>query len=151
MRLQERCGFRLIIAGGTDREVAEWRQNYGRTGVEFIGWIKGRRKAEVFAGARAFLFPTQLDETFGLVVAEAMMSGTPVIASNRGACPELITDDTGFLCSEMEDYLRAVDNVGRISPQACRNRARSRFHYLTIARNYVNQYLLQMTGGVGET
>ena len=151
MKLQERCGFRLIIAGDTDDDVAEWRQNYGSPHIEFAGWIQGRRRAELFAGAKALLFPTQLEETFGLVIAEALMSGTPVIASDRGACPELITGQTGFLCSEMEDYLRAVDNVDRISPQACRDRAMAEFHYLTMARNYVNQYRLQMSGGAAET
>ena len=75
------------------------------------------------------------------------MSGTPVIASNRGACPEVISGDTGFICAEMEDYLRAVEGVGRISPKACRKRAISEFHYLTMARNYVDQYLIQMRCG----
>jgi glycosyltransferase involved in cell wall biosynthesis len=150
IQLQKQCGFRLVIAGGTDDEVAEWRRNYTSTGIEFTGWIQGCRRAELFAGARALLFPTQLDETFGLVVAEAMMSGTPVIASNRGACPELITDDTGFVCAEMGDYLRAVDGVGRISTKACRDRAMAEFHYLKMARNYVDQYLVQMTGGPAE-
>ena len=144
--LQERCGFRLIIAGGTEQEVAEWKDKYPQPGIEFVGWVEGARRAELFAGARALLFPTQLDETFGLVTAEAMMSGTPVIASDRGACPELITADTGFVCAGMEDYLRAVDAVGRISPQACRNRAMTEFHYLTMARNYVDQYVAQMSG-----
>jgi glycosyltransferase involved in cell wall biosynthesis len=151
IELQKRCGFQLVIAGGSDQEAAEWREKYGGTGIEFTGWIQGARRAELFAGARALLFPTQLDETFGLVTAEAMMSGTPVIASNRGACPELITDDTGFVCSEMEDYLCAVEAVGRISPQACRNRAMAEFHYLAMARNYVHQYLMQMTGGLPES
>lgn len=62
--------------------------------------------------------------------------------------PELITADTGFVCREMEDYLRAVDGVGRISPQACRKRAMAEFHYLTMARNYVDQYVAQISGRV---
>ena len=149
MRIQERCGFRLIIAGGTDTEVAEWRSKYGRTGIEFAGWIQGSRRAELFAGAKALLFPTQLEEAFGLVTAEAMMSGTPVIASNHGACPELINNETGFVCSDIEDYLRAVDNVSRISARACRKHAMAEFHYLTMARNYVDQYLLQIADSGG--
>jgi glycosyltransferase involved in cell wall biosynthesis len=79
------------------------------------------------------------------------MSGTPVIASNRGACPEVVTGETGFICSDMEDYLRAVEQVGRISPQVCRKRAMAEFHYLKMAANYVDQYLIQMNGGPGES
>jgi glycosyltransferase involved in cell wall biosynthesis len=150
MELQAQCGFRLIIAGGTEAEVTEWRQRYGRDGLEFAGWILGRRRAELFAGARALLFPTQVEETFGLVAVEAMMSGTPVIASNRGACPEVVSDDTGFLCSGVEDYLRAIEGVRRISPHACRTRAMTEFHYLRMARGYVEQYAAQIEGATAD-
>src|SRR6267143_1888340 len=51
-----------------------------------------------------------------LVVAEALMSGTPVICSDRGACPELVPPEAGFVCSNFGDYVRAVENIGRISP-----------------------------------
>ena len=151
MELRKRCGFRLVIAGGTDQEVAEWRERYPNKGIEFAGWINGRRRAEMFAGARALLFPTQLEETFGLVSVEAMMSGTPVIASDRGACPEVVTADVGFTCSGMDDYVRAVERSSSISPQACRKRAISRFHYLIMARSYVSEYLVQMARGRAES
>ena len=66
-------------------------------GIEFVGEIYGTQKSELFAGAQAVLFPTLINEPFGLVIAEALMSGTPVICSDNGACQELIDSEVGFI------------------------------------------------------
>jgi len=102
--------------------------------------VWGERKAELLAGARALLFPTQFNEAFGLVIAEALMSGTPVITSDKGACPELVSDDVGFVCSSMDEYVEAFEDLDLISPAACRAKAERDFHYLGMARAYVHEY-----------
>ena len=81
-----------------------------------------------------------MSEAFGLPVAEAMMSGTPVIASDRGAMSELVDPAVGFVCSSESDYLDAVQNLGSIKPANCRRVALERFHYLDMARAYVREY-----------
>jgi len=108
--------------------------------AQFIGPIHGEVKAERFAAAKALLFPTQFNEAFGLPVAEALMSGTPVIASNRGAMPEVLEPRGGFVCTGESDYLNAVANLGQIKSADCRQLALSRFHYLDMAQNYVREY-----------
>jgi glycosyltransferase involved in cell wall biosynthesis len=120
-------------------------------GAAFVGDVRGRHKAELFAGARALLFPSRLNEAFGLVIAEALMSGTPVIASRRGACPELVSPDVGFACDTWDDYLRAVARLGDIRPEACRARALAEFHYLRMARDYVNEYRAEVENRVTST
>ena len=95
------------------------------------------------AGAKALLFPTKLNEAFGLVIAEALMSGTPVICSNHGACPEIVSPETGFVCRDRQDYLDAIDHLGTIQPEACRTRAIRDFHYLRMAGDYVREYLAE--------
>jgi glycosyltransferase involved in cell wall biosynthesis len=102
--------------------------------------VRGRQKAELLAGARAFLFPTRVDEAFGLGMVEALMSGTPVICSDRGACPEIITRDVGFVCRYEPDYLNAIRRVGEIKPQTCRDKAMRNFHYLRMAKDYLGEY-----------
>ena len=109
-------------------------------GIEFVGEIYGTRKAELFAGAKGLLFPTMQDEPFGLVIAEALISGTPVICSNRGACPELVTEEVGFVCADLNEYERAIERIREISPNACREKAMKEFHYLRMARDYVKEY-----------
>src|SRR5262249_32988852 len=108
--------------------------------ADFIGSIHGQLKAETFAAAKALLFPTQVNEAFGLPVAEALMSGTPVITSNKGAMPELLDPLGGFVCAGESEYLNAVANLKRIKPADCRRLALSRFHYLDMARNCVKEY-----------
>ena len=68
------------------------------------------------------------------------MSGTPVICSDKGACPELITPDVGFVCRTDRDYVAALRNVVNISPRACREKAMREFHYKRMAADYVSEY-----------
>ena len=142
LSLAERLGFKLVVAGtGRDYEsidrVAEMCR---KVNAEYVGDVKGTRKAELLAGAKAFLFPTKVDEAFGLGMVEAMMSGTPVICSDRGACPEIISPDVGFVCKSDHDYVAAINNISSISPRACRNKAMKDYHYLRMASDYVFEY-----------
>ena len=94
----------------------------------------------MLAGARAFLFPTKVDEAFGLGMAEALMSGTPVICSDRGACPEIITPDVGIVCTTHDDYVAAINKISAIPPRACRRKAMKKYHYMRMATDYVFEY-----------
>jgi glycosyltransferase involved in cell wall biosynthesis len=140
--LVQRCGIRLVVAGASwDRATAgEHERMFAEEGISYVGYVSGQRKAELLAGARALLFPTQADETFGLVLAEALMSGTPVICSDRGACPELIGPETGFVCSTFDEYARALVQVNSISPLTCRIFALENYHYLRMAREYLAEF-----------
>jgi glycosyltransferase involved in cell wall biosynthesis len=89
-----------------------------------------------------------MNEAFGLPVAEALMSGTAVIASDKGAMPELLTSAGGFVCADESAYLDAVANIGRIAPQDCRQLALERFHYLGMARAYVKEYQREIEGAL---
>jgi glycosyltransferase involved in cell wall biosynthesis len=140
--LADRLGFKLTIAGSSCNKIleSEFAQMCRSKGIEFVGEVYGARKAELFAGAKGLLFPTMQDEPFGLVIAEALISGTPVICSNRGACPELVTEDVGFVCADLDDYARAIERIAEISPHTCREKAMREFHYLRMARDYVKEY-----------
>jgi glycosyltransferase involved in cell wall biosynthesis len=74
------------------------------------------------------------------VMAEALMSGTPVICSNHGACPELITPDVGFLCQGIDNYARAISRAHEIAPAVCREKAMRDFHYRRMTDEYVKKY-----------
>ncbi|HEX8184447.1 MAG TPA: glycosyltransferase [Blastocatellia bacterium] len=142
LSLSKRLGFRLVIAGtGKDYDsinrVAEMCKEVGAL---YVGDVRGKRKAEILAGAKALLFPTKLNEAFGLGMVEALMSGTPVITSDKGACPEIISPDVGFVCKSDEEYENAVMRAGDISPRACRDKAIREYHYLRMAADYLNEY-----------
>jgi glycosyltransferase involved in cell wall biosynthesis len=138
-----RCiGFKLLVAGSAAQPgvIAQIEEMCAGADIELIGDVQGERRAQVFAEARALLFPTQLNEAFGTVMSECMMSGTPIIASHHGVCPEIVTPDTGFVCATSEDYLAAFEKIHTIRPAACRERALREYHYLRMARDYVTQY-----------
>lgn len=93
-------GARLLVAGGgpllprLERE-AERRGLAGS--VVFTGYVPEAEKADHFNLADVFVFPSAM-EGFGLTVAEAMSSGLPVVASDRGSIPELVVDgEAGFV------------------------------------------------------
>ena len=82
------------------------------------GMLIHERKKELLSNAYAFLHMINFDEAFGLGVVEAMASGTPVIAMNRGSMPELIRDgETGFLVNSVEEAAEAVKKIDFHIPQ----------------------------------
>jgi glycosyltransferase involved in cell wall biosynthesis len=132
LELAKRCGIRLVVAGG--RGISLNRR------IRYAGMVGGARKAELLAGAKALLFPIQWDEPFGLVAAEALMSGTPVITFDRGSMPEIVTDEVGFRCRSANEMEEAIKAVERISPSACRARAEALFSSEAMARSYLDKY-----------
>ncbi|MGH2667590.1 MAG: glycosyltransferase, partial [bacterium] len=75
----KRTGRRLILAGG-------WRPSF--TGaITYVGEVDGNRKAVLLARARCLWMPALWDEPFGLPTIEALLSGTPVLGTRRGALP----------------------------------------------------------------
>lgn len=142
LRLARRLGFRLLVAGGNRFSLRKTGGLWDsvRADVRFCGMVGGQRKAELIAGARALLFPISWEEPFGIVVAEALVSGTPVITTPRGAMPELVTPDVGFLCADEAALEEAIRRVGEISPAACRQRALEHFSDTVCARKYIQYY-----------
>jgi glycosyltransferase involved in cell wall biosynthesis len=147
--LARKVGFRLIVAGTAKARstVAEIVRRCSVAGARYIGDIRGEEKATLFANARALLFPTQVNEAFGLAIAEALMSGTPVICSSHGACAELVTPEVGFVCQAESDYCEAFERIGTIAAERCREAAMTRFHYLRMAQDYLREYEREMAGG----
>jgi glycosyltransferase involved in cell wall biosynthesis len=148
LSLSQQVGFKLVVAGtGADFEsVNRVAAMCREVGARYVGDVKGREKAELLAGAKGFLFPTKVDEAFGLGMVEGLMSGTPVICSDRGACPEIISDDVGFVCRNEKDYIDAINKIANISPRACRDKAMKDYHYLRMAANYVAEYQKEIGG-----
>lgn len=147
LSLAKKVGFKLVVAGtGESYERIERVQQMCReAGAKYVGDVRGKEKAELLAGAKGFLFPTKLDEAFGLGMIEALMSGTPVICSDRGACSEIITPDVGVVCSTEEQYVAAIDQIAAIAPSVCRAKAMRDYHYRAMASNYVREYEIELT------
>jgi glycosyltransferase involved in cell wall biosynthesis len=146
LSLASSLGFKLLVAGtARDQEILDTViQMCEESGATFLGDVRGRAKAELLAGARALLFPTQIHEGMPLVIVEALFSGTPVIASHHGPCPEVVTPEVGFVCNNFEEYAAAVSNLDAIQPRDCRAKAFRDHHYLAMAASYVKEYEIEI-------
>ena len=142
LNLATRHHLRLIVAGTgkTEQIIEQTARQCEATGAEYVGDVRGTTKARLLAQARALIFPTRLNEGCPTVVLEALISGTPVIASANGACPEIVTPEVGFICRREQDYDLAISHVGEISRRFCREKVIQQFHYRRMAADYVQEY-----------
>jgi len=87
----------------------------------FVGEVGHEEKLRLLGEARALLFPIEWDEPFGLVMTEALACGTPVVASPRGAAPEVVEHGvTGFLTESVDEMAAALGKIDSIDRAACR-------------------------------
>jgi glycosyltransferase involved in cell wall biosynthesis len=142
LELSRREGLRLIVAGTCQTWEAIGRVGdlCAQAGAEYVGDVRGVRKAELLAGARALLFPSRLSEGCPLVILEAMFSGTPVISSTAGGSVEIVTSETGILCASEEEWSLALNRLDAISPRRCREIAIEKYHYRRMTSDYVKEY-----------
>lgn len=111
--------------------------------IEHIGEIGGQTKVNVISHARALLAPIQWDEPFGMATVEALACGTPVVAMNRGAMPEIIQHGVnGFLANNHAEFMQYMQRIGEIDPAVCRASVEHVFSARTIAKEYVDRYKL---------
>ncbi len=101
----------LKLAGPVLPESAEWLARVARAPlagrVSHLGYVEAQHKRELYAGAVALLVPS-LHEGFGLTALEAMTVGVPVIASERGALPEVVGDAALYVNADDERSIAAA-------------------------------------------
>jgi glycosyltransferase involved in cell wall biosynthesis len=121
-----------------DREVAP---HIDGTAVSFVGEVDGSVKRSLFAHARGLLMPIRWDEPFGMVMVEALASGTPVIAFPEGAARELVIDGrTGFLVDDERAMADAIGALQRIDARDCRTWVRQHCDAQVVAAAYARTY-----------
>jgi glycosyltransferase involved in cell wall biosynthesis len=146
IEIAKRAGMPLKIAAKVDRVDKRYFKRViepllDASHVEWVGEISDREKDDFLGNAYALLFPIDWPEPFGLVMIEAIACGTPVIAYDGGAVPEVIKDgQTGFIAKNLEDAADAVHRVSEISRTHCRKIFEKRFTVTRMARDYVRIY-----------
>lgn len=119
--------------------------------ADYVGVADSQVKRELLSAARCLIFPIQWEEPFGIVMVEALACGTPVVATSRGAVPEIIKDGvTGEIRDRTDDLVEAVDVVHNISPAACRADALENFDASKMAALYAQLYDRARTVRIGD-
>ncbi|TGU47431.1 glycosyltransferase, partial [Mesorhizobium sp. M00.F.Ca.ET.186.01.1.1] len=94
-------------------------------------------KAAFLGNAAGMLFPIDWPEPFGLVAIEAMACGTPVIAWNSGALPEIVDDGvTGFVVDSVDDAVASMPALLDLDRRQVRAVFEKRFSAARMAREY---------------
>ncbi len=115
--------------------------------IKFIGEVNGAAKAQAIANAKAMIVPTKLHESCPTTISEALMCGTPVIGSAIGPMTELIPPGVGFTCDKEADYVKAILNIDKIKPEACRKFALDNYSDLSTAKKCLTYYENMLTYG----
>ena len=146
IEIARRTGMKLKLAakiGEDDRryysEVVEPLID-GRQ-IEYVGEIGEAQKAEFLRKAAALVFPIDWPEPFGLVVIEAMACGTPVLAWNCGAIPEIVDPhETGTIVQSVNEAVAGLPEVLKLDRRKVRATFERRFSAERMARDYVAAY-----------
>jgi glycosyltransferase involved in cell wall biosynthesis len=141
------AGVRLLIAGSISQEPGG--PEYFTTKVKpqlgddtvYVGEVNDEQKRELLGAARALLFPIQWNEPFGIVMAEALACGCPVIGWRNGSVPEVVRHaENGFIVESVAEMAEAIRQIERIDRAVCRGDAEERFSPEALVNGYLRVF-----------
>ena len=142
IEIAKRVKMRLILAAAEDDYYRERVAPHvdGRH-VVYYGEADFEAKVKLYGGARALVYPIQAREPFGLVLAEAMACGTPVVALDRGAVREVVDEGvTGMIFEDLEQMANELPRVFDLDRRRVHDRAVARFGAARMVDEYVAVY-----------
>ena len=146
IEISRRAGRRLVIAGNKvdscagyfDRQIAP---HVDGTHVVYVGPVDDAQKNMWLGQSAALLMPIEWEEPFGIVMAEALACGTPVIAFKRGSVHEVVRNGiNGFACSSVDEAVQAVARLHVIDRVTVRADCEARFASPIIVGQYERLY-----------
>jgi glycosyltransferase involved in cell wall biosynthesis len=146
IHLARESGTRLVIAGPVfepDRPYfdGQIRDHIDGEQIVYLGPADHARKVDLMQRARALVLPLEVDETFGLAMLEAMACGTPVLAYDRGAVPEVVAHgETGFAVHTYVELRESLKLLAGLNPRRCRERVAQNFSRDTMVAAYMKLY-----------
>jgi glycosyltransferase involved in cell wall biosynthesis len=132
-------GVRLLMAGPTSPYFREKVQPLvdGKS-VEYVGPVKSAERDKLLGNAKALVYPIEYPESFGLVLVEAMLCGTPVAAMRLGAVPEIVDEGiTGFSVESLAQMPEALAKCFSLDRRRIRQEAEDRFSVARMADRYL--------------
>ena len=146
IEIAKAVGTKLKIAAKIDKADVEYYEKeikhlLDHPLIEFIGEINEGQKCEFLGNAKAFLFPINWCEPFGMVLIESMACGTPIIAHGMGSVPEIIKHgENGFIINSVEEAVSIINNLDSFDRKKVRKIFDERFTAKRMAKDYVKVY-----------
>lgn len=149
IEVAKKTGIKLILAGLKEKREEDYFQKIYKEAkksakITLLGRLSEEEKSKLLSEGRAFLFPILWEEPFGLVMAEAMACGTPVIGFERGSVSEIVKDGvTGFVVPSEEGVSGLISTVRKleeINPSDCRQWVEEKFTLERMVEGYEKVY-----------
>lgn len=156
IQLAKETGIKLVMAGThPDREIVQHQKDCCFEAIKLaknisnisFEWLPEdphhhETKRTLLQNSKALILPTQFNEPFGLTMIESLSCGTPVITTNYGSMPEIITNNiTGFTVdNNIQEFAAKLDLIKNIHPAICREQAVRKFDRKVMAKNYLKEY-----------
>lgn len=129
--------WQFVMIGVSSKEIAELPHNI--TGIERV-W--NQEKLNEFYSATDVFYNPSIEETFGLVTAEAMACGTPVVVMNSTASPEMVTSSDLGSVLEVDASIEEVISILSENIEKKTNKENEKiFSIEKFCKNYINVYL----------
>lgn len=127
------AGVKLKLAGHSEGDsqklISGWH--------EFLGTVDWRMRNELMSKARAVIIPTIYLEPFNCVSVEAQLCGTPVISTDWGGFTETVEQGkTGYRCSYLGEFVRAIRSVDKLDRHYIRERAIAKYSMDVLKHDY---------------
>ena len=134
--------YHIVLVGLNDKQMQRMP-----SGITSLSRTENQRElVELYSTADVFVNVSR-EETFGLVTAEALACGTPVIVSPDTACPEIIDESCGMIVDTLSirELSRAIEEMcesldTRYFPESCENRVRENFSVNKMTSSYLRVY-----------
>ncbi|TKJ34254.1 MAG: glycosyl transferase [Planctomycetes bacterium B3_Pla] len=144
IEIAKKSGMDLIIAGiiqDQDYFDSLIKPHVNNSSIQFIGPVNPVQRDALLKEAYVVLHPNTIPERFGLVMAESMAAGVPVIAADLGSCREVIADgETGYLVNDVDEAVEAIGRIDRIDRKKCRRRVEDNFSIDCMVAGYEKVY-----------
>lgn len=144
IEVAKKCGMDLVIAGIIqDQKYFDEliKPHLNQSSIQYIGPVNPIQRDALLKEAYAVIHLNLIPERFGLVMAESMAAGVPVIAMDLGSCREVIADkETGYLVNNVNEAVEAVGEIDRIDRKKCRRRVEENFTIDRMVEGYEKVY-----------
>lgn len=149
IEVAKRSGRSLIIAGNVPNDRPEHQKYFEEKirphlddkQIQYVGPVNDEEKNQLLGNAVAFLMPILWEEPFGIVMAEALACGTPIVGLRRGSVPEVVQDGiNGFVCQSVDEMVAAVSRIDEIDRAQCRRIMAEKFSDRAMVDAYERLY-----------
>lgn len=144
--IAKKAGWHLKMAGKVDAIYSEFFEqeiapHIDGEQIQYLGEVNHAEKVELLGNAAITLFPIAWQEPFGLVMAESMATGTPVIAMSLGSVPEVIAHGvSGFVCQSYDEMAAIIPAALELNRQTCREHVENKFSVSQMVDGYEAVY-----------